>query len=163
MTETLNVKQEQYIVEVILIVHKFSTFSVDVKNQLFRSYISCLYCSALWLKFSAATFSMTRVAYNNVYRALMGISRGYGHSISREYCTNNIDGFQAVLSFVSRRDVWMQVNYVNIYINNHNTTRQIAAPKPTDFRLFLRNNVTSVPKWYITYPYRTLLPCKHET
>ena len=27
----------------------------------------------------------------------MGISRGYGHSIPREYCTNNIDGFQAVL------------------------------------------------------------------
>ena len=27
----------------------------------------------------------------------MGISRGYGHSISKEYCTNNIDGFQAVL------------------------------------------------------------------
>ena len=40
---------------------------------------------------------MTRVAYNNVYRALVGISRGYGQSISREYCTNNIDGFQAVL------------------------------------------------------------------
>ena len=27
----------------------------------------------------------------------MGITRGYGHSISREYCTNNIDGFEAVL------------------------------------------------------------------
>ena len=54
------------------------------------------------------------------------------------------------IPFVSRRDVWMQVNYVNIYINNHNTTRQIAAPKPTDFRLLLRNNVTSVRKWYIT-------------
>ena len=80
-----------------MIVRKFSTCSVDVKNQLFRSYISCLYCSALWLKFSAATFNMIRVAYNNVYRALMGITRGYGHSISREYCTNNIDGFEAVL------------------------------------------------------------------
>ena len=49
-----------------MIVHKFSTCSVDVKNQLFWSYISCLYCSALWLKFSAATFNTTRVAYNNV-------------------------------------------------------------------------------------------------
>ena len=27
----------------------------------------------------------------------MVITRGYGHSISREYCTNNIDGFEAVL------------------------------------------------------------------
>ena len=27
----------------------------------------------------------------------MGITRGYGHSISGEYRTNNIDGFEAVL------------------------------------------------------------------
>ena len=47
----------------------------------------------------------------------------------------------------------MQVNYVNIYINNHNTTRQVAAPKPTDFRLFLRNNVTSFR--YIICPHTT--------
>ena len=40
---------------------------------------------------------MTRVAYNNVYRALMGITRGYGHSLSGEFCTNNMDGFHAVL------------------------------------------------------------------
>ena len=60
-----------------MIVGKFSHCSVDFKNQLSRSYISCLYCSALWLKFSTATFNMTRVAYNNVYRALMGITRGY--------------------------------------------------------------------------------------
>ena len=46
------------------------------------------------LKFSAATFNMTRVAYNNVYRAIMIISRGYDHSISREYYTNNIDGLK---------------------------------------------------------------------
>ena len=80
-----------------MIVPKFSSCSVDVKNQLFRSYVSCLYCSTLWLKFSTPTFNMTRVAYNNVHRARMGINRGYGHSISREYCTNNIDGFEAVL------------------------------------------------------------------
>ena len=60
-----------------MIVRKFSNCSVDFKNQLSRSYISCLYCSALWLIFSTATFNMTRVAYNNVYRALMGITRGY--------------------------------------------------------------------------------------
>ena len=80
-----------------MIVRKFSNHTVDVKNQLFRSYISCLYCGALWLIFSTATFNMTRVAYNNVYRTLMGITRGYGHSLSGEFCTNNIDGFQAVL------------------------------------------------------------------
>ena len=80
-----------------MIVRKFSNCPVDFKNQLSRSYISCLYCSALWLIFSTATFNMTRVAYNNVYRALMGITRGYGHSLSGEFCTNNMDGFHAVL------------------------------------------------------------------
>ena len=60
-----------------MIVRQFLNCSVDFKNQLSRSYISCLYCSALWLIFSTATFNMTRVAYNNVYRALMGITRGY--------------------------------------------------------------------------------------
>ena len=65
-------------------VRKFSNCSVDVKNQLFRSYISCLYCIPLWLNYCTATFNMTRVAYNNVYRALMRTTSGYGHSISSE-------------------------------------------------------------------------------
>ena len=68
-----------------------------IRHQLFRSYISCLSYSSLWLKFTTVTFNMTRVAYNNVYRALMGITRGYGHSIPSEFCTKNIDGFEAVL------------------------------------------------------------------
>ena len=38
---------------------------------------------------------MVRVAYNNAYRALMGIKRVYGHSISSEYVNNYIDGFGA--------------------------------------------------------------------
>ena len=38
---------------------------------------------------------MVRVAYNNVYRALMGIKRMYGHSLSSEYVNNCIDGFGA--------------------------------------------------------------------
>ena len=81
-----------------MIVRKFSNCSVDFKNQLSRSYISCLYCSALWLIFSTATFNMTRVAYNNVYRALMGITRGYMVIV---YLVNSVQitwiGFHAVL------------------------------------------------------------------
>ena len=75
---------------------KFSNCSVDVKNQLLRSYTSCLYCSALWLSYSTATFNMTSVVDNNVYRALLGITREDGHCISGEFCTNSIDGFEAV-------------------------------------------------------------------
>ena len=78
-----------------MIIRKFSKCSVDVKNQLFRSYVSCLYCCALWKDYSTSSFNMLRVAYNNVYRALMGIKKVYGHSISSEYVNNCIDGFEA--------------------------------------------------------------------
>ena len=78
-----------------MIIRKFSKCSVNVKNQLFRSYVSCLYCCALWNIYSTSSFNMVRVAYNNVYRALMGIKRVYGHSISSEYVNNCIDGFGA--------------------------------------------------------------------
>ena len=78
-----------------MIIRKFSKCSVDVKNQLFRSYVSCLYCCALWKDYSNSSFNMVRVAYNNVYRALMGIKRVHGHSISNEYVNNCIDGFEA--------------------------------------------------------------------
>ena len=78
-----------------MIIRKFSKCSVDVKNQLFRSYVSCLYGCALWKDYSTSSFNMVRVAYNNVYRALMGIKRVYGHSISSEYVNNCIDGFEA--------------------------------------------------------------------
>ena len=80
-----------------MIARKFSQCSVCVKNHLCRSYISCLYCSILWLYYSTTTFGMIRVAYNNVYRSLMWIARGYGDSIFGELCTNSIDVFEAVL------------------------------------------------------------------
>ena len=80
-----------------MIVRKFSNRSVNVTSQLFKSHISYLCCSALWLNYSTATCNMSRVPYNNVYRSPMGIARGYGHSMSGGFYTNNIDGFEAVL------------------------------------------------------------------
>ena len=56
-----------------------------------------LYCCALWKDYSTSSFNMVKVAYNNVYRAFMGIKRVYGHSISSEYVNNCIDGFEATL------------------------------------------------------------------
>ena len=44
-----------------------------------------LHLHLIWLELS----------YNNVYRALMGIKRVYGHSISSEYVNNCIDDFEA--------------------------------------------------------------------
>ena len=79
-----------------MIARKFSQCFVGVKNQICRSYISSLYCSVLWLYYSTTTFDMIKVAYNNVYRALMWIAREYGHSIFGEICTNNIGRFEDV-------------------------------------------------------------------
>ena len=78
-----------------MIIRKFSKCLVNAKNQLFRSYVSCLYCCALWNNYSTSSFNMVRVAYNNVCRALKGIKRVYGHSISSEYVSSSIDGFGA--------------------------------------------------------------------
>ena len=68
---------------------------MNVKNQRFKSHVSCSYCSALWSDYSTSSFNMVRGAYNNVYRALMGIKRVYGHSISSVYVNNCIYGFEA--------------------------------------------------------------------
>ena len=45
-----------------MIIRKFSKCSVGVKNQLFRSYVSCLYCCGLWKDYSTSSFNMVRVA-----------------------------------------------------------------------------------------------------
>ena len=46
--------------------------------------------------YCTSSFNMVRVAYNNVYRALMRIKRMYGHSISGEYVNSCFDGFEAI-------------------------------------------------------------------
>ena len=53
-----------------MIVHKFSNCLVDVKNQLFSFCTVVHYGGIIPL-----LFNMTRVAYNNVYKALMGITK----------------------------------------------------------------------------------------
>ena len=88
---------------------------MDVKNQLFRSYVSCLYCGALWKDSSSSSFDMVRVACNNVYRALMRIKRVYGHRISSKYVNNCIDGFEATqrkLTFSLRGRLYMSSNNI---------------------------------------------------
>ena len=91
MTETLKIKQEQYIVGVTWLFVSFQT----VQKMLRTSSLGHILVVCTVVHY--ATFNVTRVAYNNVYRALMGITRGYGHSISGEFCTNDMDGFHAVL------------------------------------------------------------------
>ena len=57
----------------------------------------------IWTKTDEATASSASIVATAMttmftYIALMGITRGYGHSISGEFCTNKIDRFEAALS-----------------------------------------------------------------
>jgi hypothetical protein len=69
--------------------------SVDVKNYLFKTYLSSLYGAALWCNFTKASFKRCTVAYNDIYRYLFCIPRG--ESMSAIYVDNGIDALQVLL------------------------------------------------------------------
>ena len=54
------------------IVRKFGFLSNEVKLMLFKSYCYCIYGSSLWSKYRATTMNKLRVAYNNIFRKLIG-------------------------------------------------------------------------------------------
>ena len=59
----------------------------------------------------------------------MGIIRGYGHSISSEYCTNNIDGLEADLrKMISSLRGWLHKSVNTIlasYVSAHISCYQV--------------------------------------
>lgn len=83
----------------------FHHCTTDVKLELARAYCACFYCPSMWTKYNKATFSKLRVAYNNVYRRILGLPR---HSSASEmYVANDLDNIEAMLrknvySFKSR-------------------------------------------------------------
>ena len=57
------------------IIRKFSKCSSKIKETLFRSYITPLYCSHLWVMYSKTCFHSVKVAYNSIFRYLFKIPR----------------------------------------------------------------------------------------
>ena len=53
----------------------FFKCSIFVKNVLFRSYCTALYAAHLWCIFKKSTLQRLRVAYNNGFRILYGLSK----------------------------------------------------------------------------------------
>ena len=49
----------------------FSQGSIDVKNTLFQSYCTALYCPFFWTNYKNSTFTKIRVAFNNAYRKIV--------------------------------------------------------------------------------------------
>ena len=73
--------------------------------ELGRSYCGSFYCSYLWTQFNKSTISKIRVAYNDLYRKILHVSRR--SSASEMFVKNNIPNFESLLrketfSFTSR-------------------------------------------------------------
>ena len=78
-----------------MLCRKFKMCSKEVKIQLFKSYCTNLYCSHLWQSYSKKSYHRVRVAYNNIYRSLMGIDRQC--SISNEFVNASVNNFGSLI------------------------------------------------------------------
>ena len=91
-----------------VLIRNFKKCSDDIKCSLFKTYCTSFYCSSLWAKFKAKSFSKIRTAYNNVFRHFMGIDRYT--SISMTMINSRIDPFiviirKYIVSFMKRLNV----------------------------------------------------------
>ena len=77
------------------IISKFKKCSKNVKVELFKTFCYNLYGANLWSSHTAAMTHRIKVAYNNVFRKLMGIK--LGESISQVYVRNDVCGFDALM------------------------------------------------------------------
>ena len=69
----------------------FSSCSYAVKLQLFMSYCGSMYTAFLWCDFTKRQYRQLEVAYNNVFRRLMGYDKYC--SASGMFVENKTDGF----------------------------------------------------------------------
>ena len=69
--------------------------SKDVILELLRAYCSNICLDQLLCQYKQSLYTKLKVAYNNVFRALLNIRRG--NSISDFYVKTNIDCFEVVL------------------------------------------------------------------
>ena len=87
------------------LVRLFNKCSKPVLLELCRSFCTVFYCPYFWTQYKKTTFSKIRVAYNNVYRKILGVSRRA--SASGMFVSNDIPNFEAffrksIYSFTTR-------------------------------------------------------------
>ena len=56
------------------IISIFSHCTIDVKLLLIKSYCTSFYCGYMWTDYTKTTYIKLRVAFNNVYRRILGLS-----------------------------------------------------------------------------------------
>ena len=77
------------------LVRLFNKCSKPVLLELCRSFCTVFYCPNFWTNSKKATFFNIRVASNNVYRKILGVSNR--SSASAMFVTNDIPKFEAFL------------------------------------------------------------------
>ena len=77
------------------LVRLFNKCSKPVLLVLCRNFCTVFYCPYFLINYKKPTFSKIRVASNNVYRKILGVSSR--SSASAMFVTNDIPNFEAVL------------------------------------------------------------------
>ena len=104
-----------------ILLRKFNKCSVDIMKTLFQTYCTNMYCPYLWSNYTQMAYSKIRVAFNNVFRNLLGYSRR--DSASAMFLSHNLDSFEALMRkriFKFRQRVINSKNaIINMLSNNY--------------------------------------------
>ena len=93
------------------LVRLFHSCSRNVLIELGRSFCGSFYCSYLWTHYNKASFSKIRVAYNDLYRKILHVSRS--SSASAMFVNNNIPTFECLI----RRDIFSFTSRLKVSTN----------------------------------------------
>ena len=77
-----------------MLLSKFGHCTVDVKNNLFMTYCSSLYCCALWSAYDYATLRSIHVAHNDVLRFMFHLP--WYRRVSNIFVSLNIPNFSVL-------------------------------------------------------------------
>ena len=110
--------------------------SKNVLIELCRSFCTTFYCPYFWTAYKKTTFSKIRVAYNNVYRKLLGLCRR--SSVSEMFAMNNISNFEALI----RKSIFA----FKTRLSNSDNTIYIRTTKLLGYN---RHNLESVERYVI--------------
>jgi len=78
-----------------VLIKNFKCCTDEIKSLLFKTYCTGFYCSSLWSSYKCNTHNKVKVAFNNIFRFLMGLGRQ--DSISAKMIDLNIDPFKVVM------------------------------------------------------------------
>ena len=113
----------------------------NVKLHLLESYCLNFYCSVLWCDYSIPSISKFRVAYNNVFRKLLGYGRR--DSASSMFVMNTIDTYAAWMRkayFTFRQRLLSSKNNIVTCINTNTWLRHNYMWQKWDNSLYICHN-----------------------